>query len=352
MIEIKNVTKKYGDFFAVNNVSLTIEQGEFFALLGPSGCGKTTLLRMISGLVYPDKGQILIDGKDVTYEPPYSRKVNMVFQSYAVFPHMSVMDNVAYGLVIDGVPSAEREKRVLAALELVQLVGHEKSYPHQLSGGQKQRVAVARALVKNPSALLLDEPLSALDAKLRESMRSELTKIQKKAGVTFVFVTHDQSEALSLANRIAVMRSGVILQNSSPLDIYENPKTSFVADFIGSTNLLRAERIDAGMVSIEGVLKLDLPLDSAIGKNFYLALRPEKIGLVRNTAPNNTVSVKGKVEEMIYLGEKTNVKLKLASGNVLECCLSEIERKEIGEIRDNDEFICHWESVDMRVLAE
>ena len=241
IIEFRNVVKQFGEtVLAVNDVSLQINEGEFFALLGPSGCGKTTLLRMLAGFETPTAGELLIDGEDLSGVPPNKRPVNMVFQSYAVFPHMSVFDNVAYGLKVSGVAKSEIRTRVLEALELVQLGGYDKRNPDQLSGGQRQRVALARALVKRPRVLLLDEPLSALDAKLREAMQLELVKLQHTVGITFVIVTHDQHEALSMADRIAVMSDGRVRQLAPPNDLYEYPNCRFVADFIGKMNLFEA----------------------------------------------------------------------------------------------------------------
>ena len=244
IISFRNICKRWGSTVAVDNVSLDIVPGEFFALLGPSGCGKTTLLRMLAGLEVPSEGHIMIDGQDMGDIPPNKRAVNMVFQSYAVFPHMTVADNVAYGLKIDRVPQPQRAERVQEALDLVQLGQLADRKPDQLSGGQRQRVALARALVKKPKVLLLDEPLSALDAKLREAMRFELSQLQQKVGITFIMVTHDQDEALAIASRIAVMDKGSIAQLGTPSDLYEFPASRFVADFIGSVNMFEGTLIE------------------------------------------------------------------------------------------------------------
>src|ERR1700676_4994666 len=236
-IEIRGLTKRFGPILALNDIDLTVNRGELFSLVGSSGCGKTTLLRMLAGFVRPDAGQILIAGKDMAPLAPYDRPVNMMFQSYALFPHMSVEDNIAYGLRREGLRSAEIKRRVGEVLELIQMSGFGRRRPHQLSGGQRQRVALARAVVKRPQGLLLDEPLSALDKKLRESTQLELVNIQERLGITFILVTHDQEEAMTMSTRIAVMSQGRIVQVGSPSEIYEQPCNRFVADFIGSVNL-------------------------------------------------------------------------------------------------------------------
>jgi ABC-type Fe3+/spermidine/putrescine transport system ATPase subunit len=240
MIELRGVTKRFGGFTAVNNVSLTVRTGEFLTLLGPSGCGKTTLLRLLAGFETPDEGVILLDGEDVSYAPPYRRNVNQVFQSYALFPHMTVRQNVGFGLRMQNVPSAEADVRIREALASVSLQEQTDRYPHQLSGGQRQRVALARAIVPRPKVLLLDEPLSALDAKLRHAMQIELKHLHRRLGMTFVFVTHDQEEALTMSDRIAVINQGGIEQLGDAGEIYHRPRTPFAADFIGQANLLES----------------------------------------------------------------------------------------------------------------
>ena len=311
IIEISGLCKRFGSFSAVKDVNLTIDRGEFFALLGPSGCGKTTLLRMLAGLELPSEGTIRIDGHDMSHVPANRRPVNMVFQSYAVFPHMSVLDNVGYGLRIDGVPRDEIRQRAEEALALVKLDGFANRRPDQLSGGQRQRVALARALVKRPKVLLLDEPLSALDAKLREAMRLELVNLQETVGITFVIVTHDQSEALSMATRIAVMDQGSVQQIAPPAELYEFPASRFVADFIGSVNMIegRIEGASNGRVRLAcpGVatpIEMEHDDPPPVGSTAWVALRPEKIDITKEPtgeADANTVS--GMVEEVTYLGE-------------------------------------------------
>ena len=298
IIEIRGVTKRFGGGEpAVDSVDLEIPEGELFALLGPSGCGKTTLLRMLAGFETPTAGEIRIDGADVAGVPPNRRPVNLVFQSYAVFPHMSVFDNVAYGLKVTGVPAAERRERVREALGLVRLDGLEARKPDQLSGGQRQRVALARALVKRPRVLLLDEPLSALDAKLREAMRLELVNLRIAVGITFVFVTHDQDEALSMADRIAVMERGRVRQVADPATLYEYPSCRFVADFIGKVNLFEASVSEAGgrelALDVPGLGVLRIPHPEPVQGEIGVAVRPEKVRLSESRPLGRGVLVRG-----------------------------------------------------------
>jgi spermidine/putrescine ABC transporter ATP-binding subunit len=333
IISFRDITKRWGSTVGVDNVSLDIEPGEFFALLGPSGCGKTTLLRMLAGLEVPSEGHVLIDGQDMGDIPPNKRAVNMVFQSYAVFPHMTVADNVAYGLKIDRVPQADRDKRVQEALDLVQLGHLAERMPDQLSGGQRQRVALARALVKKPKVLLLDEPLSALDAKLREAMRFELSQLQKKVGITFIMVTHDQDEALAIASRIAVMNKGSIAQLGTPSDLYEFPASRFVADFIGSVNMFEGTLIndkpDEAIVACPELdpHKIHVP-HSVPGQEssaVWVAIRPEKMTLhkdadtppsVPECPPAHNVA-KGEIKEISYLGDISIYHVLLANGRLI-----------------------------------
>src|SRR5262245_44265627 len=292
LLEIRNVTRRFGDFVAVDDVSLSIEAGEFFCLLGPSGCGKTTLLRMVAGFDAPDGGSIWLDGRDMTGIPPELRNVHTVFQSYALFPHMSVADNIAFPLKMAKSPPDEIAKRVDEALEDVSLTGMSGRYPNELSGGQRQRVAVARALVNRPKLLLLDEPLAALDAKLKERMQLELITLQREVGIAFVYVTHDQQEALALAHRIAVMNKGRVEQLGEPSKIYGYPKNRFVADFIGTCNILDAEvvRAEAGRLRlrITGLGDVDAVDGTAVspGAKGALALRPEQVQISRQIAPD------------------------------------------------------------------
>jgi putrescine transport system ATP-binding protein len=343
-VRLDRITKRFGEFTAVEHVSLDIERGEVFCLLGGSGCGKTTLLRMLAGFETPTEGTIYIDGVDVTTVPPYERPVNMMFQSYALFPHMTVAQNVAFGLRQDAVPTGEIEQRVGEMLALVQLGGYEQRKPHQLSGGQRQRVALARALIKRPKLLLLDEPLGALDKKLREQTQFELVNLQEKLGVTFIIVTHDQEEAMTLATRIGVMRSGEILQVGTPADIYEFPNSRYVADFIGTVNLFDGRLIEdePDHVRIEcpalsGTVYVDHGVSAAPGSTVSVAIRPEKIALTLNRPEQPDNVFEGVVTGSAYLGDATRYLVELKSGAQLRVTSPNIFR--------HDERLGHGDSV-------
>jgi spermidine/putrescine transport system ATP-binding protein len=307
---------------AVNGVDLQIAEGEFFSLLGPSGCGKTTTMRMIAGFEEPTRGKIRLHGEDVTNVPPNRRDVNMVFQSYALFPHMSVAENVAFGLRRKRVPRAEITRRVGEMLEIVDLAGRDQRRPRELSGGQQQRVALARALVNNPRALLLDEPLGALDLKLRQAMQVELKRIQREVGITFVYVTHDQNEALTMSDRIAVMNEGIIEQLGAPREIYEHPSTRFVAGFIGTSNLLAGtvSRLDGGraVIEVSADERIIVPIRPGItaspGARLELTVRPEKIDLSAAPPPGDGCVLRGTVTEVVYLGTSTNFAVTTTTG--------------------------------------
>jgi spermidine/putrescine transport system ATP-binding protein len=329
LLEILNVTRRFGDFTAVDNVSLAVEAGEFFTLLGPSGCGKTTLLRMIAGFDLPDGGRIMLDGVDLADRPPEDRPVRTVFQSYALFPHMTVEGNVTFPLKMAKTPAPQVAGKVAEALADVRLTGFGKRYPHELSGGQKQRVAIARALVTHPTVLLLDEPLAALDAKLREEMQFELINLQKEVGITFIYVTHDQTEALALSHRIAVMNAGHVEQQDEPSRIYGFPRTRFVADFIGHCNLLSGPVSgNAGgivTVDIAGLGPVRVAASSALapGKPGTVALRPEKIRIAAAPpadTPDNHFG--GKVAELLYMGDVTVYIVDTPGGHKIEALLA------------------------------
>src|SRR5438067_3451709 len=324
LLEIQGVTRRFGDFTAVDNVTLSIEAGEFFTLLGPSGCGKTTLLRMIAGFDLPDGGRILLSGKDLADTPPEARPVRTVFQSYALFPHMTVEGNVAFPLRMAKTPDREIAAKIDGALQDVRLSGFGKRMPQELSGGQKQRVAIARALVTHPTVLLLDEPLAALDAKLREEMQIELIDPQKEVGITFVYVTHDQTEALALSRRIAVMNRGRVEQMDEPSNIYNFPRTRFVADFIGHCNLLdgsvTANANGVVTLDVKGLGPVAVAADSAIslGQRASIALRPEKIRIEAATAESHNRHYRGTVAELLYMGDVTVYKVATQDGNRIE----------------------------------
>ncbi|MBK8373637.1 ABC transporter ATP-binding protein [Sphingorhabdus sp.] len=359
IIQIRNVTKRFGKVAAVDNVSLDIMAGEFFVLLGPSGCGKTTLLRMIAGFEVPTEGQILIDGQDMSRVPPNKRPVNMVFQSYAVFPHMSVADNVAYGLKIAGVGRGEREDRVKEALDLVKLGGFESRMPDQMSGGQRQRVALARSLVMRPKVLLLDEPLSALDAKLRAQMQFELSDLQDEVGITFITVTHDQDEALSMASRIAVINKGEVSQLATPSDLYEFPANRFVADFVGSVNIFEGKLIidepDKAAVDCPGLGKVYLNhgVTGPHGADVWVALRPEKMYLhvqgagkaveaAAKDAPEGHNFARGVIKGMSYLGDITLFEIQLESGAMIRVSRPNLSRHDQEDFTWDDKVSMHW----------
>lgn len=354
-VELREVTKSFGEIIAVSQVSLQILLGEFFTLLGPSGCGKTTTLRLIAGFEEPSQGRITITGQDVTEEPAYRRNVNMVFQHYALFPHMNVEENVGYGLRQKRVLSTEIVRRVREALELVQLEGLENRRPHQLSGGQQQRVALARALINRPAVLLLDEPLGALDLKLRKEMQMELKSLQKMVGITFIYVTHDQEEALTMSDRIAVMHAGRIEQLGAPQEIYELPQTPFVADFIGLSNFIRGEVVDAQgrlnlRVSPEIVLPLPVQTGLHIGQRSTVAIRPEKIGL-QSVTGNPEDGLVGQIVASTYLGDQMEYRVQVQGLGVLIVRRQNTELTEEGERRvPGDRVILSWRPESQFVL--
>ena len=356
-VEFRAVTKRFGSLTAVDAVSLRVRKGEFLSLLGPSGCGKTTSLRLIAGFEQPDEGEILIGGTDAAGTPPYKRDVNTVFQSYALFPHMSVLDNVAYGLKQRKVGKAERHAKARAALELVQMTGRETHRPAMLSGGQQQRVALARALVMSPRVLLLDEPLGALDLKLRKEMQIELKRIQEQVGITFVYVTHDQGEALSMSDRVAVMSNGVIEQIDEPRAIYDRPLTPFVADFIGDMNFLTgevAEAADGGFAVAAGPGVVVRGRGKAVrGTQVRVGIRPERI-VARAGASNGTAnSADAEVITKMYLGDQIQIVAKLPGiGNVVVREQRASADPALDTIHPGDRIALSWDEASPLFLGE
>ncbi|MCZ7462936.1 ABC transporter ATP-binding protein [Rhizobium rhizogenes] len=352
-IRFENVTKRFGDFVAVNNLTLDIYEREFFSLLGPSGCGKTTLMRMLAGFEEPTEGRILLQGKDISGVPPYKRPTNMMFQSYALFPHMSVEKNIAFGLEQDGLPKAEIASRVEEMLRLVKLTEFAKRKPSQLSGGQRQRVALARSLAKRPKVLLLDEPLGALDKKLREETQFELMDIQTNLGLTFLIVTHDQEEAMTVSDRIAVMDKGIVVQVATPAEIYEAPNSRYVADFIGDINIFDANVVaNASDIGKPGLVTLDCDglkvaveqeCAAATGSQVAYAIRPEKVRISLDQPADSSVnSAYGEVWDIGYLGDFSVFIVKLADGRVLRAAQANVSRLVDRPITFGDMVWLNW----------
>jgi putrescine transport system ATP-binding protein len=358
-IVIDNVSKTYDHVTAVDGVSLKIYKGEMFALVGGSGCGKTTLLRMLAGFADPTSGRITIDDADMKNVPPYTRPVNMMFQSYALFPHMNVEANIGYGLKRLPIDATERKRRIEEALDMVQLNTLGKRRPHQLSGGQKQRVALARALIRRPKVLLLDEPLSALDKKLREQTQFELMNIQYQVGITFVIVTHDQEEAMALSTRIAVMDHGRVVQVGTPAEVYEFPQSRFVANFIGTTNLFESTVTECSSSRIKvhsPELAADLTVDDrgrfSLGQRVCLAIRPEKITLSKTPVIEPGMNcIKGEVWELGYLGNHSVYRVKTASGKLLIVSAQNARRTSEWTIDWSDQVYASW-SADSAILLQ
>lgn len=357
-VVIRGITKRFGDFTAVDNVELKIKKGEIFALLGSSGCGKSTLLRVLAGFEKPTEGQVIIDGQDMAKVPAYKRPTNMMFQSYALFPHMNVEDNVAFGLKQDGIGSDEIQKRVAEMLSLVDMSAYAKRKPHQLSGGQKQRVALARSLAKRPKLLLLDEPMGALDKKLRERMQLEVVDIIERVGVTCVMVTHDQEEAMTMASRIGIMSKGKILQVAPPAAVYETPNCRFTAEFIGSVNMFEGDLVVDEPDRAEVAVK-DLPVrifvnHGVVGEkdqHVWVAIRPEKIEVTFSKPEGDVNYAKGKVVNISYFGSHSVYHIRLDSGKKVIANASNYVRDTSERPTWDDEVYLSWEPESAVVLT-
>jgi putrescine transport system ATP-binding protein len=364
LLRIDAVVKKFGSFRAVDRLSLDIRPGEFFALLGPSGCGKTTLLRMLAGFETPDQGRILLDGKDIAQVLPHQRPVNMMFQNYALFPHLNVRDNIAFGLKRMGMPRPEIDSRVAEMVALVKLEGLEQRKPDQLSGGQKQRVALARSLARRPRVLLLDEPLAALDKKLRESTQFELMELQRRLGMTFVIVTHDQEEAMTVADRIGVMDQGRLEQVATPRELYEAPASRWVAEFVGDVNMFegRIETREAGRLMVStgdaGTIAVAEPRQPVTKPLVFVAIRPEKVKLSRRGPASDVLHahainrLEGVVTDVSYLGGITSYKVKLDSGAVLRSSMANTARIDIDAYSASQRVVAWFTPDDCVVLEQ
>jgi putrescine transport system ATP-binding protein len=360
-IKIRSLSKKFGEFTAVDNIDLDIYKGELFSLLGGSGCGKTTLLRMLAGFETPSSGTIYIDGVDMTEVPPYARPINMMFQSYALFPHMTVEQNVAYGLKRDKIPKDEIKRRVEEILSMVELSDFIKRKPHQLSGGQRQRVALARALVKQPKVLLLDEPLGALDKRLREQTQFELINIQDQLGVTFVVVTHDQEEAMTLSTRMAMMDAGKFQQIGTPTEVYEYPDSRLVANFIGSANMFEGRVSQSGadhIVVASKELEVELYTDHAMsiieGTKVWVAVRPEKITLSKTSLDATTNQLKGVVVDIGYHGKTSTYRIRISNDQIIEVSVPSQKRPkgDRHSIDWDEEIYLNWDQSSAVVLMK
>lgn len=365
-VKLNHLTKRFNGAAVVDDVSVSIRKGEVFALLGASGCGKSTLLRMLAGFEVPSSGSIVLEGQDITAQPPYVRPINMMFQSYALFPHLTVWENIAFGLQREGLAKSEIDERVQDMLSLVQLKPYTKRKPHQLSGGQQQRVALARSLAKRPRLLLLDEPLGALDKKLREQTQTELVSIIKRVGVTCVMVTHDQEEAMTMADRIAVMREGSFVQLGAPREIYETPNSHYVADFIGSVNVfsgqVTVDQPDHVVIdSPQGTHYVSHGITGTLGMKVHVALRPEKIYLTR-TAPQDSDRqspaevgsnmAQGVIQSMAYFGSFTTFQILLDGGMTLKVMHANDARHELNRLAVGDRAFAWWDGSDVVVLTQ